>query len=142
VKVRHPARTFAILFLLVGLGGYAAAAGADNSHSQTASVDEKALGMRDPAVVAEALNNRVTPLKETYDEYAAASLAVARAREKVTILLNEAASTSGTGSLNAAKAKEELPAAIALYDAAIQRERVTGQAYTRLLPSLMREMHP
>jgi hypothetical protein len=141
-QVRHPARTFAILFLLIGLGGYVAAAGADNSHSQTAAVDDKALGQRDPVVVTEALTSRVTPLKVAYDEYAADSLAVARAREKVTILLNDAASSSGAESLGAAQAQEELPAAIAFYDAAIQRERVSGQAYTRLLPALMREMHP
>jgi hypothetical protein len=140
-KVRHPARTFAILFLLLGLGGYVAAAGADSSHSQTSGVDDQALGQRDPVVAAEALDIRVTPLKEAYDEYAAASLAVTRAREKVTILLNEASSSSGTGSLRAGPAKEELPTAIALYGAAIQRERATGQAYTRLLPPLMREMH-
>jgi hypothetical protein len=140
-QVRQPARTVAIVLLLVGLGGFVVAAAADSSHSQTADMDERALGARDPVAATAALNNSVEALTAAYDEYAAASLAVATAREKVTILLRDASSPSGTGSPKAAQAKEELPAAIAVHSAAIQRELVAGQVYTRLLVPLMREMH-
>lgn len=138
---RHPARTFTILFLLVGLGGFVVAAATDQSVEKSAVADERAFNQRDPVLAAQRLDILIKPIKGAYDDYAAASLAVASAREDVTNLLTQAASTSGAGRVRAARAREELPTAIAAHSEAVTLERATRQIYVDQLAGLMKEMH-
>jgi len=139
---RHPGRAFAILLLLVGLGGYVVAAAADSSTGKTSVADETALGQQDPVTGAAALRSRVTPIKVTYDIYAAASLAAARARDDVSRLLSHARALSSSGSEEAATARDQLSTGIAAYGAAVERENLARQAYARQLALLMAEVHP
>ena len=138
---RRPTRTLAILLLLEGLGGYVVAAAADSSVAKLSAANDQALGQKDPVTEAQILHSRVTPIKGTYDTYAAASLAVATARGEVTRLLNQVRSPSTPGDPEVAAARDGLPSSIAAYGAAIAREKVARQAYSDHLALLMAEVH-
>jgi hypothetical protein len=138
---RQPARTFAILLLLVGLGGYVVAAAADSSVGKTSVADETALGQQDPVAGAQTLRSRVTPIKVAYDSYAAASLAVVTARADVIKLFSTVRAQSTPGSVEATTARGQLSTGIAAYGAAVERENEKRQAYARQLALLMAEVH-
>lgn len=138
---QRTARAFAMLLLLVGLGGYVVAAAADSSVAKTSVADERALGQQDPATAAKALRSRVTPIKGAYDTYVAASLAVVSARGDVNKLFNQVRSPSTSGSLGVAGAKDKLSKGIAAYGAAVERANVARKAYADQLALLMAEVH-
>jgi hypothetical protein len=138
---RRPARTVAILLLIVGLGGYVVAAAADSSVARLAAANDQALGQKNAAAEAQTLQGRVEPIKSSYDTYAAASLAVTAARGEVTRLLSQVRSPSTSGGPEVAAARDNLPSSIAAYGAAIAREKVARQAYGDHLALLMAEMH-
>ena len=138
---RHPARTFTVLLLLVGLGGFVVAAAADSSVAKTSVADERALGQQDPATAARALRSHVTQIVGAFDAYAASSIAVVSARGDVNKLFNQVRSSSASGSLAVARAKDKLSKGIAAYGAAIERQNVARQAYTDRLALLMAEVH-
>jgi hypothetical protein len=134
-------RTVTILLLLVGIGGFAAANVLDGSGARLSVADESALGQQDPAAAAKVLRNRVAPIKDAYDTYAAASLATVSARREVITLFNQAKPPSPPGSEAAAGAKDELPNSLAEYGAAVERENVARQAYSAQLKLLMAVIH-
>ena len=134
-------RTLTILLLLVGIGGFAMANVLDGSVAKTSVEDERALGQQDPAAAAKVLRNRVVPIKDAYDAYAAASLAAVSARREVITLFNQAQSPSTSGSQKAASAKEQLPRSLAAYGAAVEQENVARQAYSSQLKLLMAVIH-
>jgi Tfp pilus assembly protein PilV len=131
-----------ILLLLVGIGGFAAANVVAGSVAKTSAADEQALGQQDPAAAAKVLSNRIAPIKDAYETYAAASLTAVSARRDVILLFNEAKPPSTPGSPAAASAKLRLPSSLAAYTAAIERENVARKAYTRQLALLMAVVHP
>ena len=137
---RRPARTVAILLLLVGLGGYVVAAATDSSVAELSAASHQALGQNDPVAEAQTLQGRITPIKSTYDTYAAASIAVASARSEVTRLLSQVRSPS-TSVGQVADARDRLPSRIAAYGEAIARQKVARQAYSDHLALLMAEVH-
>jgi hypothetical protein len=130
-----------ILLLLTGIGGFAVANVVDSSVAKTAAENEMALGQQDPAAAARMLRSRVTPVKSAYDTYAAASLATTSARRDVITLLNQAKPPSTSGSQAAPGAMGELPQSMAAYGAAVERENIARQAYTRQLALLMAAVH-
>jgi hypothetical protein len=139
--LRSRLRTFTILLLLVGLGGYVVAAAADRSVAKTVVADDRALGQQDPAMAAKALRSHFSPIKGAYDNYLAASSAVVSARGDVNKLFNQVRSGSPSGSLGAAGAKNELANSITEYGAAVQQEDVARKAYADQLRRLMAEIH-
>jgi hypothetical protein len=139
--IRSRVRTFTIVMLLVGLGGYVVAAAADRSVAKTSVADDRALGQQDPATAEKALRSHFAPIKGAYDSYAAASTAVVSARGDVNKLFNQVRSASTSGGPGAAGAKDELTKGIAAYGAAVQREDVARKAYADQLALLMAEIH-
>lgn len=134
-------RTLTILLLLVGIGGFVVATVVDSSGAKTSVADERTLGQQDPAAAAKVLRNRVAPIKDAYDTYAAASLATVSARRDVIKLFNQAKPQSTSGSQAAASARDELPKSLAAYGAAVARENVARQAYSTQLKLLMTVVH-
>lgn len=142
---RRVAWTFAVLLLLIGIGGFAAAAAIDNSNEDSFAADSKALGERDADTVTRELEAGVAKAKRAYDDYVAAENAVFEAHEDVTYRFNEVVSPLNPADLlGTARAREEfhqvITPVIAAYVAAVEQERTARQAYVTQLMLLTAEM--
>lgn len=138
---RALAWVFGVLLLLFGVAGLGLAMAADSSNEDTYTAEYAALGDRDAEATASALDARVTETKRAYDAYIVASNDVYTTHEAVTDRANELVAAHNSGNYAGEQAaRAGFSQAIADYTAAVEQERVTGQAYADQLALLKAEV--